>query len=137
MTRQTIYSLKKLWKTSLSVLGLLLLLSVVSLSNGCSTSSNDSIAIQGDKAVLRSSGSGKIWVAVDEKALDEYSEAALAKDNIGFQQLVTSGRLYSVDDGTTEALVLKTTFTRSKVRIMSGLHQGRVGWVPREWAVKR
>jgi len=136
MTRQTIYSLKKLWKTPLSVLGLLSLLSVMSSSNSCSTS-NDSMASQGDKAVVRSSGSGKIWVAVDEKSLGEYSEAALAKDKIGFQQLVTSGRLYSVDDGTTEVLVLKTTFTRSKVRIMSGPHQGRVGWVPKEWAVKR
>jgi len=137
MTRHTIYSLKRLWKTPLSLLRLLLLLSIVSSSNNCSTSSNDSIAIQGDKAILRSSGSGKIWIAVDEKALDEYSEAALAKDKIGFQQLVTSGRLYSVDDGTTEALVLKTTFTRTKVRIMSGPHQERVGWVPREWVVKR
>ena len=86
------------------------------------------------KDVLLESTSGAIGVCPAKADYDEFTKLALANDKTGGQQMIDSGRVLVVSSGT-EAKIIETGFTAYRVRILSGPHVGRDGWVVRE-AVK-
>ena len=84
--------------------------------------------------VILESTSGAIGVCPSKADYDEFTKLALANDKTGGQQMIDSGRVFVVSSGT-EAKIIETGFTAYRVRILSGPHVGRDGWVVRE-AVK-
>lgn len=95
-------------------------------------SASKSVGI-GDKGILYSEGDD-ILVAVDKKAFDEMTDAAVAKDMIGYEQIFYEGRSYWVESGT-KVLVLDRDWGTTKFRILEGEHQSRIGWTPYEWVI--
>ena len=86
----------------------------------------------GSKVYLHSAGnSGMFPLAVDEQAYDELSSAMMAKDSYGCQELVNSGKVFLVEEGT-EVLIIDRTLYLVKVRILEGTNQGKAGWVIHE-----
>lgn len=55
----------------------------------------------------------------------------MAKDDKGFYQLIRSGRLFTVRDGT-EVRIIDMSLGEIPVRILSGEHYGEAGGVARE-----
>ena len=72
--------------------------------------------------------SGKVVVCVDEAAYKRFTQLAVADDVLGVAGLVASGRAFAVESGT-RARVIGRGFERREVRILSGEHAGRSGWV--------
>jgi hypothetical protein len=75
---------------------------------------------------------GAIPVGINKDALDQLEKAQMAQDEQGQVQLVASARILLVPSGT-KARLLDLGFFRYEVRILEGRHQGRKGWVPREF----
>ena len=90
----------------------------------------------GEEGILYVKESDIIVVSVDEAALEEFIEAALAGDEYGYTELVLTGKGFIVDSGT-KVLVLKKSFPNTKVRVLEDENVGRSGWVPYEWVIKR
>ena len=85
----------------------------------------------GGDGVLRSTGGGPLPVAVDRDAYEEFN-TAVPRDKYGVQELLLSGRVFSVEDGT-EVLVIETGGFSYRIRILEGAHAGRDGWVAYEF----
>jgi len=96
----------------------------------------DETLMTGEEGILYTDGTGHLYLSVDEKAFDAYSDAAVAKDMIGINELIRSGRLIPIIEGT-HILVLDIGFFKTKVRVLEGRHKGEAGWVPDEWVKKR
>ena len=75
--------------------------------------------------------SGATGVCPTKLDFDELTKLAMANDMVGLQQLINSGRVLVVSSGT-KAKIIETGFTAYRIRIMSGTHAGRDGWVVRE-----
>jgi hypothetical protein len=86
----------------------------------------------GQNGRLELPGGGSVVLAVDKKALDDFTKASVAKDTIGVAAMVLSGRLFEVPSGT-KCLVIDRTFAARQVRIMEGDQFGASGWVAYEW----
>lgn len=71
------------------------------------------------------------WVSEDEQTYKELVAAVTAKDTVGYNKLLYSGKVFEVATGT-KVLVLEPGLERSKVRILEGNNSGRSGWVPRQ-----
>lgn len=99
-------------------------------SSGNSSGASGSVSI-GESGHL-SVGNSTVFVAVDEEAFDELVDAAVAKDEYGFQDLMLSGRVFAVSDGTS-VRVLDLGLFKTRVRILEGPMEGESGWVPSEW----
>lgn len=79
----------------------------------------------GDDCYLRTIGRDKaVPVFGSEDALSEATKAAARKDALGFASQIA----FSVDDGT-PVLVIDRGFEKAEVRVRSGKHVGRSGWV--------
>ena len=85
----------------------------------------------GDQGILFMDG-GTIPVAVTKEAMDQMTRSFTVKDEIGFNNLFLSGQAFWAKSGT-KVLVIDSTFTTSKVRILEGDYYGQSGWVPYEW----
>lgn len=74
--------------------------------------------------------SGITLVAATKADLDALIQSETANDTIGFHQMLTDGRVWAVDNGTT-ALVLTTGMFSAQVRILStaSASYGMSGWV--------
>ncbi len=112
---------------TLAVVGLLILGAVVG-----SGTSDYSV---GDNVRIYESGLTTVTVAVDGDAFDALTSAAVANDAVGYENVLLSGRAFTVPNGT-RALVLDKGFTKTKVRVMEGANAGQAGYVPREWVEK-
>jgi hypothetical protein len=77
-------------------------------------------------------GGGTIPVAVDETSFDALVKSSVKGDSYGVAELVAAGKVFGVD-GPVRVLLLDSTFTKCKVRILEGPQTGRAGWVPTEW----
>jgi hypothetical protein len=85
----------------------------------------------GQNAVV-DNGGPMVMLATTEAALDDLSKARIAGDKMGTFQVMAEGRAFPVD-ARTKVLVLDTTFTLRKVRVLEGPHLGKAGWVPMDW----
>lgn len=77
-------------------------------------------------------GSGNVAVAISESAMDEALDAAISNNNQRFNELVLSGKLLPVKNGT-KVDILNAGMTRTKVRISEGAFSGRTGYVQTEF----
>ena len=69
-----------------------------------------------------------IPVGVDEKAYDEFTKAIVNHDKEGMDELVSTGRIFVVQDGTRVRILDRGVFT-TEVRVLSGPHEGQRGIV--------
>jgi hypothetical protein len=79
----------------------------------------------GDNCYLRTIGSDRaVPVFGSEDAMSKATKAAARKDVLGFASQIA----FSVDDGT-PVRVIGRGFEKAEIRIQSGQHFGRSGWV--------
>ncbi|MFA5794761.1 MAG: hypothetical protein WC980_06820 [Candidatus Brocadiia bacterium] len=139
-------SLKKVTKGGLGCLGIIIALIALMIlgswlqekdkdaekdSGTSSVTSHKKPTIKNAK-VLYSEGATLLNVAIDEKAFDDYCNVLAVEDKYGYEELILSGRIFSVENNI-EVLVLKGGFFKSKVRILEGKSIGMSGWVENEW----
>ncbi len=86
----------------------------------------------GDEARVYEEGLTTITVGVDTSAFNAIQDALFAKDSFAIDEMILSGRAYTISNGT-RALVLDRTLTRTKVRFLEGPHRNRVGHVLTDW----
>ncbi len=81
-------------------------------------------------APLKAGGQNTIVVLGQTKAdFDNFSQANEASDSVGVNQLVASGRIFSVPAGQVQAKKIDSDWTGGvEVRIMSGQYQGQAAW---------
>ena len=95
-------------------------------SSGSSTSSGSLVSV-GDDATITS----VVAVARTKADFDEFTKLAVANDEIGGNQMINSGRVFVVEAGTS-VKVIEIGLLAYRVRVTSGSHAGRDGWVIRE-----
>lgn len=121
---------------AVALLGVLLLglfgTIVEQCSGGSSTptssapSSTSSTGVGEDVTLVVSSG--EIPVAPSKEAYDRVFDLLIANDFLGVGQMEAAGQIFTVASGT-RAKVIGRAFEAREVRIMSGPHTGRSGWV--------
>lgn len=72
-----------------------------------------------------------VVLGLNEDALDQFRDAALAHDSYGKEELVRLGRVFLVP-GRTRVRILKRKFTMVRVRVLVGPDSGRAGWVSKQ-----
>jgi hypothetical protein len=73
-----------------------------------------------------------VYVGVDYSDLDALTKAIAAKDPEGVSELLESGRVFRVPNGT-KARLLEVSFLARKVRILEGPHRSKAGWIETEF----
>ncbi len=116
--------------------GVLVVLIIIGISmgtcpGGTTTETTPSVTI-GSEAFIRAGNLDTVYLAVDKQSMDMWAKAGLAKDYIGMAQLEASGRIFPVPNGT-KVLVIDSSFTLRKVRVLEGDAYGKSGWLPYEW----
>ena len=86
----------------------------------------------GERGRLYIDGAKIIAVAISEEAFDEFIKARVARDGYGIDNLLLTGRLFTVDNGT-RVQVIRKAFPKERVRILEGEMTAMAGWVPYEW----
>lgn len=82
-----------------------------------------------------------VLVAISKKILNEWIDARISKDSLGGANLLLTGEVFPVADGT-KVLRLSpsgsmwSNLYKRKVRILSGEHTGRIAWVGSDWVKK-
>jgi hypothetical protein len=74
-----------------------------------------------------------IIIADSKSSYDQLIRSLTANDKYARNQLLQSGKVYTVKKNT-RALILDLDSFAWKVRILEGEHKNRVGWVMYEWA---
>lgn len=73
-----------------------------------------------------------VYLAVDKESFDLWTKASVAKDYIGMADMESSGKVYTVKNGT-KILVIDSKFGARQVRTLEGDNYGKTGWLPYEW----
>ena len=111
-------------------------------SNEQQNAQTSSVFQIGDIGVLRTaSGSpgDTLYIATTNDAFNKMSDAAQAKDNVGFDQLLANGSAFSITEGTHAKWLGDEPLLQvglKHIRITEGPHATEDGWVPREWLKK-
>lgn len=88
----------------------------------------------GETGVL-SKGDGEIVpLGATKVDFDQMTKTLLAKDDVGWNELVTSGRVIGVDHGTRVRVIDRGLYWR-QVRVMEGTYKDRSGYLPVEWVI--
>lgn len=87
-------------------------------------------------SIIAGPNGDEIPVATTKEVDDEFAKVLYAKDEHGYKQLFASGKMFRVDRGT-KALIIERSYAMAQVRILEGVHEGKAGWVPIEFAVKQ
>ncbi len=87
--------------------------------------------MSGDKVVI----SVEIWLSIDKASHDESMKLSYAKDELGLKQMESEGRVFIVPAGTQGLLLEGGAFT-ARVRILSGTHKGKAGYISRDFLQK-
>jgi len=95
---------------------------------GSSTNGSNNIPSVGDNAKIIM---GPVAVAQTKADFDEFTKLAVANDEIGGNQMINSGRVFVVEAGTS-VKVIETGLLAYRIRVTSGSHAGKDGWVIRE-----
>lgn len=76
---------------------------------------------------------GSVPVLPTEEGFDEYGKAAAqGLDDRSMLTVLVSNGGFLVEKGT-PCLAVDSGFISSRVRVLSGPHAGKAGWVPNEW----
>lgn len=101
------------------------------------TSDKPPAAYNGDAVrIMSGKNSTEVPVATTKEADAEFSKALNNKDTHGYNQLFAEGKMIRVLTAT-KAIVIDRSMNMAQVRILEGDHEGKVGWVPVEYAVKK
>lgn len=104
---------------------------VKSTSSPTSKAETPSYKSAGENAVLNN-GQKTVFLAVTEDYFSELSRARVIGDKVGIFQMMSTGKVFPVDPFT-RVMVLDTGIMTVKVRILSGAHFGKSGFVDREY----
>jgi hypothetical protein len=85
----------------------------------------------GDEVTLNAPGVPGPLMAEDD-AWEPLHDALAARDQVGLDRLMASGKVFRVSNGT-RAKLIKAGFVSRKVRILDGPHAGRAGWIESEF----
>jgi hypothetical protein len=118
-----------MWKTNLCIIGFLILVGVF----GCDGRSSVSIGKEGK---LINAGGTITPVGVSDAALEEFLKASYAKDTMGRTQLLMSGAIFTVNNGTRVLVIDFGGMGHRKIRILEGEMLGRAGYVSDEWIAR-
>lgn len=100
------------------------------------TPSADYVMNSGEQGYIRN-GQDEVLVSKTQTALDTFTKAAIAKDNVGMTEVVTSGQAYFVKAGTKVLVIERISGGVTKVRIQEGEFSGDAGYVPMEFVKKQ
>jgi hypothetical protein len=89
-------------------------------------------ATLGSEAILHIDGVPSVLAAVDERALDELTNALPARDNSRIESLVQSAQVLRIANDT-HVRVLEFGGGKTRVRILQGEHLMDEVWVPERW----
>lgn len=99
---------------------------------GCGTSSSSPKPSDiGATAKIQYTNDPEILLAVDKAAHEQLGKAFLAKDWAGVQELIVTGKVFSVPQGI-KVLVIDRDYGIRKVRIQEGKFINQTGWVVQE-----
>ncbi len=87
---------------------------------------SESPFLPGTEAHLRT----PILVATSESAYDKLQEAFVNGDEYGLRLMMSNEEIFPVDDPNTKVLVLKNSWFKTQIRILTGEYSGSAGWVP-------
>jgi hypothetical protein len=74
----------------------------------------------------------EVFVATDEKAFDDVTNAAIANDTYGVKELLSKGKIF-IGSYNSRVLVIDSAMLKTKVRLLDGDNIGKAGWVPFEF----
>ncbi len=75
---------------------------------------------------------GIVSIAFTEKAFDDLTNASVARDSYGYQQVFQQGFATTVEN-CTRVKAIDSAFAKTKVRLID--NPSIAGWVPYEWAI--
>jgi hypothetical protein len=75
-----------------------------------------------------------VLVFPTEEGMDEFTKAAATKDGPGMRTAIQANRGYLVTHQTSCTWLNVGLLGSTRVRITEGLHAGKIGWIPTEWA---
>lgn len=101
---------------------------VVSTSRTTSTPTPVPGSVGSEVRIVPNSGAERMPLAVDPQAMDDLSKAAVAKDTVGWNEVIRAGRAFWVDRGA-RVLVLEQGWETTRVRLLDGPQAGRAGWL--------
>ena len=78
----------------------------------------------------------QMWLSVDETAQANSLRLSTAKDELGLEEMEMRGRIFVVPAGT-EGILLEGGVFSSRVRITSGEHSGKAGYISSEFVSKK
>ncbi len=81
--------------------------------------------------------SGIAILAVDEKAFDDFTQSAIADDKYAFNEMISSGRLFTVQNGTKVKVIDIKFLGKTRVRVLEGKYLGESGWTASEFVVSK
>jgi hypothetical protein len=88
--------------------------------------------LKGDVGVLRNEdGREPVEVPTSLEAAREWDEVSAARDHHGYREMVLEGRMLLVPAGTEARVLGNSDPLALYVRILTGEHEGRLGWVIR------
>lgn len=76
--------------------------------------------------------SGGVIVSIDEASFNELIGYVIVNDLGGLGRLVAAKKVFDANNGT-RVRVLEVYYSKIKVRILEGEHEGKEGWVPYEY----
>ena len=81
------------------------------------------------------SGQGLTAVARNPSDFEDWYKAKRVRDEYGMKELIFSGRIFAVKDQST-ILIIDSSPTLYKIRVLDGEKEGKAGWIPIEHARK-
>lgn len=106
---------------------------VVLFLMACSSNSSTSSGFTAGSEVYIRGGSATGFVASDSATLLELEKAQSANDSIGVSNLIQSGRVWAVNNGTKALVIDSDSRGGVNVRILEGRQTGRSGWTDEAW----
>jgi hypothetical protein len=88
------------------------------------------------EGALKTDDGGKVPVAISEEAHRRSTRLAVAKDQIGWAQMILAGQVLLVPSGT-KVVVIDRGFFLSEVRVMEGQYFGWSVWADNEFLKSR
>ena len=85
----------------------------------------------GGTGTIRSGGPIAL-LSTTKDGYDEINDALAAKDKIGLRNLLMTRKAFTVKSGT-RGLVIDSSWTLKRVRILDGDHKDAAGWLPFEF----
>ena len=90
------------------------------------------IVHRGETAQLVHAGMTEVPVALEKSVVHDLTRALESRNDAAVRTLVDGGRAVLVQSGT-KVRVLHESYNERELRIESGAHAGKTGWVPYEW----